>query len=99
MLGRAQYNIAVDPDQSVPQTKEVREQKALILYERLKMNPLIDPFQLTKYLLNELHGVAFDDMIAGLPRGLGLTQDNPLNVQQFGQVLQNVQQRLPQLAA
>lgn len=97
MLKRGIYDISVDPDQSVPQTKEVRESKALILYERLKTNPLIDPYQLTKYLMHELHGVAFDDMITGLPRGLGLTQDNPLSVGQFGQVVQNVQRKAPQL--
>jgi hypothetical protein len=98
-LKRGKYNVSVDPDQSVPQTKELREQKALILYERLKMNPLIDPYRLTQHLMHELHGVAFDDMIAGLPRGMGLTQDKPLSVGQFGQVVQNVQRKAPQLGA
>ena len=97
MLKRGQYEIKVDPDQSTPQTKELREQKALILYERLKTNPLIDPYKLTKYLMNELHGVAFDDMIAGLPRGAGLNQENPLSIDQFSQLTQNVEKVAPQL--
>jgi hypothetical protein len=97
MLKRGVYDIAVDPDQAVPQTKELREQKALIMYERLKQNPLIDPYKLTQYLLHELHGVAFDDMMAGLPPGMGLTQEQPLSVGQFGQVVQNVQKRAPQM--
>lgn len=97
MLRRGTYDVSVDPDQSLPQTKEMREQKALIMYERLKQNPLVDPYRLTQYLMHELHGVAFDDMIAGMPRGIGLTQDKPMSVGQFGQVVQNVQRRAPQL--
>jgi len=97
MLQRTSYNVMADPDQSLPQTKELREAKALKLYQVLSTNPLIDPYKLTSYLLREMHGVAFDDMIRGLPTGTGLTPDQPLSIGQFGQVIQNVANKAPQL--
>jgi len=97
MLKRGKYEISVDPDQSIPMTKELKEQKALIVYEQFKTNPLIDPVKLTEYLLHNMHGVAFDDMMRGLPEGAGLSQEQPLGIDQFGQLMQNVQQRAPQL--
>lgn len=97
MLKGAVYELNVDPDSSVPQTKEMREQKALITYERLKSNPLINPELLTQYMLHELHGVNFDKMMRSLAQlqqgagqpgsGPGTTPDNPMNVQQFMQML------------
>ena len=95
MLRRGKYEIKVDPDQSIPQTKELREQKALLMYDRLKMNPIIDPIKLTEYLLHELHGVAFDDMMRGIPQGAG-TQENPATPDQFGQIMKNVGNIAPQ---
>lgn len=88
MLKAGQYNIKIDPDTSVPETKEIRMNKALVTYERLKTNPLIDPELLTKYLLHELHGVQFDNMLrtmqqnaaAGAP---GATSDRPLQVPDY----------------
>src|SRR3990172_4615985 len=91
MLKAAQYEIQVDPDSSVPETKEVRMQKALVTYERLKTNPLIDPQLLTTYLLHELHGTQFDTMMRTLGQlaqqqsaGVqGSTQENPLSAEQL----------------
>lgn len=97
MLGKINYNVTADPDQSVPETKELREAKALKMYETLKLNPLIDPFKLTQYLLRELHGVQFDDMIRGLPPGFGMSPQTPFTVPQYGRFLQNVGQAAPQL--
>ena len=97
MLKRGKYEISVDPDQSIPMTKELKERKALLVYEQFKTNPLIDPVKLTAYLLHSMHGVAFDDMMRGLPEGGGLTQEQPLNIDQFGQLIQNVRNKAPQL--
>src|SRR5690606_23544312 len=91
------YLVKADPDQMVPETRELRENKAIIMYNQLKTNPLIDPFRLTAYLLRELPGVHFDDLLSGFPEGLGMTPGNPMNIGQFQQVLQNVAQRAPQL--
>jgi hypothetical protein len=97
MLSKTTYNVKVDPDQMLPETKELRENKALIMYDRLKTNPLIDPFKLTGYLLREMHGVHFDDMMRGLPEGSGMTPGNPMSVGQFQQVLSNTANVAPQL--
>ncbi len=67
LLKEGRYNIKVDPDTSVPETRALREQKAVQVYQLLKTNPLIDPVQLTQYLLHEMHGVQFDDMMRMLP--------------------------------
>jgi hypothetical protein len=99
MLSKTAYNVKADPDQMIPETREVRENKALVLYERLKMNPLIDPFKLTSFLLRELHGVAFDDMMRGFPEGLGMTPGQPMNIGQFQQTLGNIARTAPQLFA
>lgn len=99
MLGKHQYECNIDPDSSAPETKDSRTQKALYLYNVLKTNPLVDPYKLTSYLLHELHGVAFDDMIVGMPTGTGMTPQNPMSIGQFGQVMQNIAQKAPQLMA
>jgi len=62
----------------------------LITYERLKPNPLIDPELLTQYLLHELHGVQFDNMMRSLMMlqaqgASGATQENPLTAEQYMQ--------------
>ncbi|KKK72190.1 hypothetical protein LCGC14_2906380, partial [marine sediment metagenome] len=97
MLKRGKYEISVDPDQSIPMTKELKERKAMDVYDRFKMNPLIDPVKLTAYLLHSMHGVAFDDMMRGLPQGAGLSQEQPIGINDFGKLVQNVQQKAPQL--
>jgi len=92
MLKAAQYELSVDPDSTVPETKDVRMQKALVTYERLKTNPLIDPTLLTQYLLHALHGVQFDNMMRTLQQlaasgASGATSQNPIGPEQFMQVL------------
>lgn len=96
MLSEGSYEIRVDPDSSQPLTKSYREQKALVMYDRLKENPLIDPVGLTRYLLREMHGVDLDDLMRGMPKGAGLTQ--PMELQQYAQLLQRTGQQnaLPQ---
>ena len=81
MLKTGSYTVSIDPDSSVPQTKAQRENKALQLYQILSQDPMIDPLKLRRYLLHELHGTAFDDMIM-LPGGIG-TQQNPMSVNDY----------------
>lgn len=88
MLKAARYEMNIDPDSSVPETKEIRRQKADLIYEKAKLNPLIDPLMLTKWYLREQGGVALDQMVrqvqqnaaAGLP---GSSPDQPMGVEQF----------------
>lgn len=87
-LKAARYDMQIDPDSTVPETKEFRMQKAIMTYERLKLNPLIDPDLLTRYFLRELHGVQFDNMIKQLQMNAaagvqGATPTNPLTTAQY----------------
>jgi len=98
ILQEGNYHINVDPDNSLPESKDVREQKAVQLYGLLKENPLIDPIRLTRYLLHELHGVQFDDMMRGMPPGLG-GPTQPLEVQQYAQIAGQLASLAPQALA
>lgn len=89
------FVVKVDPDSSVPMTKQMREQRALTLYERLKTNPIIDPMKLTAYLLHELHGTQFDDMMRMLPAVPGQQMPNgPIGMQQYSNMVQQSMARL-----
>lgn len=92
LLKSGRYNIRVDPDSALPETKQLREQRALVLFQQLKTNPLIDPIKLTQYLLHELQGPQFDDMMRMLPP---VEQPNgPVGPEQFGALLQQGFSRL-----
>lgn len=92
MLKAARYEMSIDPDSTVPETKDVRQQKAERVYTLLKDNPLVDPQMLTKYLLRENHGVQFDNLMlqiqqrasAGLP---GSSPETPMGAGDFMQML------------
>ena len=81
------YVVKVDPDSQQPKSRQARQQKALGLYEVLKMNPLIDPIALTKYLLTEMGGVEMDDLMRALPEQPA--QENPVSLPQFAGLIQN----------
>ncbi len=86
VLKAGSYETKIDPDTSIPQTKELREAKAMALYERLKSNPLIDPLKLTQYLLHEMEGVQFSSMLRGDFQGQG-SQQRPMDLGQLGKLL------------
>lgn len=93
MMKGSKFDVRVDPDTSIPDTKAIRESRAVQMYGILKDNPLIDPVRLTTYLLHETHGVQFDDMIQGLPAGIG-TAIRPMKMDEYMKMMQMVQQRL-----
>ncbi len=64
MLQEGSYDISIEPDSSVPETREVRESRASRLYGELQNNPMVDPRKLTEYRLRETPGVAMDDLMA-----------------------------------
>jgi len=98
MLKTGQYEVKIDPDNGQPESRAMRQQKAFLMYERLASNPLIDPIQLTAFLLHELQGVEFDGMMRGMGLlGGGVSPETALTPQEFGNVLGAAQQRLPQL--
>lgn len=91
MLSIGQYHVKVDPDNALPMTKASREQKALALYNVLQNNPLIDPYKLTQYILHELHGTAFDDMMKAMPAVGGGGQS--MNALEYGDLIRESMNR------
>ena len=94
VLKEGHYNINIDPDTSLPESKDARQNKAVQVYSMLKDNPLIDPMRLTRYLLHELHGVQFDDMMRGVPPGLG-GPTNPIGIQEYAQLATQIASQAP----
>ncbi len=88
MLEAGSYDVTIEPDSSVPETRAVRESRASNLYNELKADPNIDPRKLTEYRLHETPGVAMDDLMqteqTGIPAG-----GNVISMDQFaGQQVQ-----------
>lgn len=92
------FTVKVDPDSSVPETKQLREARASQVYQLLKTNPIIDPMKLTQYLLHELHGVQFDDMMRALPPVAGMNPGATMSLPQYGGMVQQSMAALPQAA-
>jgi hypothetical protein len=88
MLAEGQYLVKVDPDTSLPRTKEVREQKSDLFYDRAKMNPLINPVELTRFWLNEQYGIDADTVM--LNPAMNTSPQNPMSPQQAVQHLQQL---------
>lgn len=79
LLSQGKYKLKVDPDSGAYKTRREREQRAMEVYGILKTNPIIDPFKLTQYLLTELEGVEFDDLMRVIPPVPGFDPGNVLN--------------------
>ena len=77
-LQEGQFNIRIDPESAMPETRALRERRAMELYQILKTNPIIDPIKLTQYLLFELKGTQFDDMMRMLPAPAGGPPSGPV---------------------
>jgi hypothetical protein len=99
VLKGVEYLMDVDPDSSLPETKATREQKAINLYGILRTNPLITPEGLTKYLLRELHGVAFDDLmrkLGNMRQEPGGNPNQPISMEDYVRQTALAQQKAPQ---
>lgn len=83
MLQQGDYEIKINPDTAIPETKEVREQRALNYYNVLQNNPLINNLNLTKFLLGELPGVSLEEMLLEQTPA----SPQPLNLSQYAQRL------------
>lgn len=96
------YHLKVDPDSGRPRTRAQREGKALIVYERLKANPLIDPEALTRFVLTELEGVEMDELMRALPapNGPGAvgSPQRPVPIEGYAGMLRDSVRQLPQRA-
>lgn len=91
MLKAARYELQIDPDTAVPETKQFRQAKAERFYAMVKDNPLIDAELLTRYLLREEHGVQYDNMLKSLQQleqnaaggAPGASPANPMTAQAY----------------
>jgi len=79
MLKAGAYQVNVDPDTSVPETKQGRQNKAAQVFGLLKGDPMVDQMRLRRYLLHEFHGTVFDDMLSFPSLG---TPTNPVDMAQ-----------------
>jgi len=88
LLKKGKFSVKVDPDSSIPETKGLREQRAIQLFTFLRENPFIDPIKLTQYLMTELKGPQFDEMMKMLPQP-GVQPDRPIEIQDFAGLMAN----------
>jgi hypothetical protein len=93
MLSGGAYEISIEPESSLPMTKQARRQLALQGYQLFKDNPLVDPVSLTRFTLREYYGFKYEDLMKNLPQGAGQTQ--PMTMPQYGQMLSNAGGKLP----
>ena len=88
MLRHIQWDVKVDPDSSVPLTKQYREQKAMQLYGALYgKNQQVNPEALTHFMLSEVYGADADSILTNPI--MNTTQQNPMSM---GQAMQAIQQ-------
>lgn len=93
MLKFGQYEVKVDPDSSLPETKDIREKRAVTTYQLMVQNPLIDPVKLTRFLLHEMHGVGLEDLMKSEIAAQG-GMDQAMPMQQYMQALPQLMQKL-----
>jgi hypothetical protein len=94
MLRSGAFDVSVDPDTSIPETKEVRQQKAIAIYQIFKDDPVIDQVRLKKYLMHELNQIQLDDMMVAPEMG---SISNPISMGQLIQMNQMMASKAPKL--
>jgi hypothetical protein len=80
------YDIKIDPDTSIPLTKQVREQRAMALFQLWNNDPLIDQMALRRFLANEMYGVDASHLLVN-PNQPGASQQNPMAFAQAAQMM------------
>ena len=95
MLRNGAYEVNIDPDTSVAETKQSRQQKAMQVFGLLNGDPLIEQSKLRRYLLHELHGTVFDDMLV-IPPMMPGGQGNPLALGDAAKMFGSAQQKAGQ---
>ena len=91
-LSTAKYNIHVDPDTAVPETRAVRRDQAMKMYAIMSQNPYIDPIKLLMYFVNEMGMPQLDDLMPMFPPLAG-SMAEPMTVQQYGMFNQELAKR------
>lgn len=89
-LNSTKHTITVDPESGTPETRQMREQRAVGLYQLLMQDPLINPVERTRMMLQNIEGYTSDDIMRLLPMAEGFENqgpDNPLDANGLGQLL------------
>lgn len=84
------YSIKVDPDSSLPETKQMREQKAVQALQLLGQDPTVDHRKLVEFVLGETYGNEADFLLADLQN---TSPQNPMPLQQAANGMQQAFQR------
>jgi hypothetical protein len=81
------YDVKVDPDSAIPETKQARQQKAAGVYKEFGQDPTLDHMKLVRWTLGEIGGSELTDLMAAQtppgPAAPGATQQNPMQLQQL----------------
>lgn len=89
LLKSASWDVSVDPDTSIPLTKQYKEQKATQLYGNLYgKNQQVDPTALTHFYLSQVYGVDADSIL--LNPVMQTSPSQPMDIQQAMQHLQQL---------
>ena len=86
------YDVKVDPDSSLPETKEVRQAKSMKLYETFQGNPIIDQYRLVKDVLMQFGGPEMEGLVASMNTGLGAGPQSAMQPGQLGNFMQQFAQ-------
>ena len=85
LLKNNRFEVHVDPDSSVPMTKQYKEQKALAGYQLFSQNPRIDQNALLEFTLSQIWGFDADFLINAAAQ---TSPQNPMTLQEATQHLQ-----------
>jgi hypothetical protein len=95
------YEVKVDPDTSLPLTKQMREQKAMMVFQGAKDDPFIEQWNLRKWVLNEMYGVDADFLLKPreqIQQEQAMQQQLAMSVPQAAEHLRNIHQKKPGLS-
>jgi len=90
MLDPKQFEVHIDPDSSVPETKQMREQKAIQVYQTFRKDPMINQEQMVRHTLTELNGAEYETFM-NVTGGRGMGMENPMSIQDLMNLVQEVE--------
>lgn len=84
VLSGGQYEVQIDADSSVPETRPIREQRAEKVYTIMKQNPLVNQVALLQYFFAEHQKAEFDVL---LNAGMLTSPTAPMGLPEFQSLL------------
>jgi hypothetical protein len=90
LIRQGRFDVKVDPDSSVPLTKQYKEQKAAQGFAMFKDDPFVDQHALREFVLSQIWGYDADSIL--LNPAMQTSPQNPMSIQQAAQHLQQMPQ-------